>query len=65
MVGLAPGGIVKVWITDPCLQAIEVTREQASVVPLGPHMGKAREYCFFQEESKACVEKFGIPYGSR
>ncbi|WP_085579064.1 MULTISPECIES: DUF2931 family protein [unclassified Pseudomonas] len=65
VVGLAPGGIVKVWITGPCLQAIEVTREQASVVPLGPHLGKALgEYYFFQEESKAYVEKFGIPYGS-
>ena len=37
--GLAPGGIVKVWLTGPCLPSIEITRFQASVSKDGPYGG--------------------------
>jgi len=64
-VGLAPGGIAKVWVLGPCLPPIEVTRVQGEVDPRGPYEGKSDgEYYFLSDESKAYVEKFGVPYGS-
>jgi len=64
-VGLAPGGIAKVWVLGPCLTPIEVTRVQAEVDPRGPYEGKSGgEYDTLSNESKAYVEKFGVPYGS-
>ncbi|KAF1028817.1 MAG: hypothetical protein GAK37_02059 [Pseudomonas sp.] len=65
VVGLAPGGIAKVWVTGPCLTPIEVTRVQAEIDPRGPYEGQSNgKYGQPSEESKAYVEKFGIPYGS-
>ncbi|WP_445178765.1 DUF2931 family protein [Pseudomonas sp. McL0111] len=65
VIGLAPGGIAKVWATGPCLTPIEITRVQAEVDPRGPYEGKAGgEYDSLSDESKAYVEKFGVPYGS-
>jgi hypothetical protein len=40
ILGLAPGGIVQVWVWDSCRNAIKVTRAQAEVAPLGPSQGK-------------------------
>jgi hypothetical protein len=65
VIGLAPGGIVKVWVTGPCLSPIEVTRVQAKIDPTGPNDGLSDgKFVQPSAESKAYVEKFGIPYGS-
>ncbi len=65
VVGLAPGGIAKVWLAGPCLPAIEVTRVQGTINPKGPYGGHSGgKHRPLTEESKAYVEKFGIPYGS-
>jgi hypothetical protein len=63
--GMAPGGIVKVWVGGPCLGFKEVGRFQAKIHPLGPYQGKSNgEYVPLEPENKAYVEKHGIPYGS-
>lgn len=63
--GLAPGGVVQVWVTDKCLKSIKVARAQAEIEPLGPHLGKSGGNYYPQSEnSKRYVEKYGIPYGS-
>jgi len=65
VVGLAPGGIAKVWVTGPCLTPIEVTRVQAEVDPRGPYEGQSGgKYDSASDESKAYIKKFGVPYGS-
>jgi hypothetical protein len=65
VIGLAPGGIAKVWVTGPCLSPIEVTRVQAKVDRTGPYDGKSGgKYRPLSPTSKAYVEKFGVPYGS-
>lgn len=65
VVGLAPGGIAKVWVGGPCLPAIEVTRVQGTINPKGPYGGTSNgKHRPLSEESKAYIEKFGIPFGS-
>ncbi len=65
VIGLAPGGIAKTWVTGPCLEPIEVSRTQATVDPRGPYEGKSNgHYRPLTDISKAYVEKFGIPYES-
>lgn len=65
VVGMAPGGIVQVWVKDSCHQAVKVARAQAEVEPLGPHLGKANGHYYPQTEaSKRYVEQYGIPYCS-
>lgn len=65
IIGLAPGGIVQVWVKDSCSKSIKVVRVQAEIEPLGPHLGKANGNYYPQTEaSKRYVEKFGIPYDS-
>ncbi len=65
ILGLAPGGIIQVWVRDSCNNAIEVARAQADVEPLGPHLGKSGGNYYPQPEaSKRYIEKYGIPYGS-
>ncbi|WP_445178764.1 DUF2931 family protein [Pseudomonas sp. McL0111] len=64
-IGLVPGGIAKVWIGGSCLTPIEVMTVKAVIDPRGPYEGKASgEYDSLSDESKAYVEKFGVPYGS-
>ena len=65
-VGLAPGGIARVWLIGPCLSAIDVARVQGTVVKKGPDGGEnGGQYALSLEpESKAYIEKHGIPYGS-
>ncbi|MFF7707359.1 DUF2931 family protein [Pseudomonas sp. NPDC007930] len=65
-VGLAPGGIAKAWIAGPCVTAIEISRVQAQVVALGPDQGRSGgQYALpLMPNSKAYIEKNGIPYGS-
>jgi hypothetical protein len=63
--GMAPGGIVKVWVGGPCLGFKEVGRFQAKVHPLGPYQGKSKgKYVPLEPENKAYIENNGIPYGS-
>jgi len=64
--GLAPGGIVQVWVRDECRHPVKVARAQAEVEPLGPSQGQNNgRYAYkVSEESKRYIEKYGIPYGS-
>ncbi|WP_268800380.1 DUF2931 family protein [Pseudomonas huanghezhanensis] len=63
--GLAPGGIVKVWVGAGCLGFTEVGRFQAEIETLGPYKGKSKgKYIHIEPENKAYVDKHGIPYGS-
>ncbi|MBX8517764.1 DUF2931 family protein [Pseudomonas cichorii] len=65
IVGLAPGGVVQMWVRDSCNKAINVTRTQAEVEPLGPHLGKSGGRYYQQPDaSRRYIEKYGIPYGS-
>jgi hypothetical protein len=66
VVGLAPGGIAKTWIMGVCLDAIEVSRVQGTVVKEGPHLGAvgARYYRPPNAASQAYIDKFGIPFES-
>jgi hypothetical protein len=63
--GMAPGGIVKVWVGTGCLEHLEVGRFQAKVHPLGPFQN--RKGLYYRDptpEAQAWIEKNGIPYGS-
>jgi hypothetical protein len=63
--GLAPGGIVQVWVRNECSEQVKVARAQAEIEPLGPHLGKSGgNYYPHSEFSKRYIEKYGIPYGS-
>ncbi|WP_407294578.1 DUF2931 family protein [Stutzerimonas zhaodongensis] len=63
--GLAPEGIVQVWVRDQCHDAVKIARGQGEVEPLGPHLGKSGGHYYPQPAaSKRYVEKHGIPYGS-
>ncbi|KMN09695.1 DUF2931 family protein [Pseudomonas helleri] len=65
-VGLAPGGIAKVWISGPCVSPIEVARVQGEIVKEGPSGGQTNgKYALpLEPETKAYIEKYGVPYGS-
>ncbi|MDN6876866.1 DUF2931 family protein, partial [Pseudomonas citronellolis] len=64
-VGLAPGGIARVWLMGACLSAIDVARVQGTVVKKGPYGGKSGgQHRPLSAISKAYIEKYGIPYGS-
>jgi hypothetical protein len=64
-VGLAPGGVAKVWLMGACLDAIDVARVQGEVVKRGPYGGKSGgKHRPLSDTAKAYVEKYGIPYGS-
>jgi hypothetical protein len=65
VLGLAPGGVVQMWVRDSCHDAIKVARAQAEEEPLGPFLGKSGNRPYPQSEaSKRYIEKYGIPYGS-
>ncbi|MDL5595119.1 DUF2931 family protein [Bacillus subtilis] len=65
-IGLAPGGIAKVWQRGPCLKPVEIARVEGSIVKQGPYQGKngGRYALPLSPESKTYIEKYGIPYGS-
>ncbi|QEU04964.1 DUF2931 family protein [Pseudomonas oryzihabitans] len=64
-IGLAPGGVVKVWIMGPCQDPIEVLTVQAEIAPQGPYGGKSNgQYRPLSPVIKSYVEKYGVPYGS-
>ena len=63
--GMAPGGIVKVWVGFGCLGYVEVGRFQAEIESRGPYLGKTHgKYVRLEPENKAYIEQHGIPYGS-
>jgi hypothetical protein len=63
--GMAPGGIVKVWVGGACLSDKEVGRFQAEVHPRGPYQNnKGLYYRAPTPAAQAWIEKNGIPYGS-
>ncbi|MCY1279766.1 hypothetical protein D9M68_222890 [compost metagenome] len=65
-IGLAPGGIAKVWLQGVCLEAIEIGRFEGVVSKLGPDQGQSGgQYAVpLEPESRAYIDTFGIPYGS-
>ena len=63
--GMAPGGVVKVWVGGSCLGYKEVGRYQAKVEPRGPNQdGKGLFYRPPKLESQAWIEQHSIPYGT-
>jgi hypothetical protein len=64
--GLAPGGIVKVWVGGPCLKAKEVGRFVGVVEPRGTHKGYrgGRFTLKPSEAARVYIEQHGIPYDS-
>ncbi|RON44347.1 hypothetical protein BK666_18210 [Pseudomonas frederiksbergensis] len=64
--GLAPGGVVQVWVRDSCSRPVKVAHAQAEVEPLGPSQGKnGGRYAYpVSEKSKRYINQYGIPYGS-
>jgi hypothetical protein len=64
-IGLAPGGIAKAWLTGGCLKPIEIGRFEAKINQEGPYNGTSKgKHRPLSDESKAYIDKFGIPYGS-
>ncbi|XEG70190.1 DUF2931 family protein [Pseudomonas sp. abacavir_1] len=66
-IGMAPGGIAKVWLGGPCLAFKEIGRFQAKIDKRGPDEGKSGgRYAWpeLEPESRAYVDKHGIPYDS-
>jgi hypothetical protein len=64
-IGLAPGGIAKVWLQGPCLAPVEIGRFEGKVNKAGPYDGTSGgKHRPLSEASKAYIEQFGIPYGS-
>ena len=61
--GLAPGGVVQIWVLDECMHPVKVARGQAEIEPKGPDLGRSG-YPPMQEASKRYIEQYGIPYGS-
>lgn len=64
--GLAPGGVVQVWVRDSSHHPVKVARGQGEIDPLGPERGKnGGRYAYpVSDKAKRYIEKYGIPYGS-
>ncbi|MGE6661944.1 DUF2931 family protein [Pseudomonas sp. NPDC077408] len=64
--GLAPGGIVQVWVVDSCGYPVKVARTEAEVEPMGPSQGKTNgRYAYtINDKTRRYIIKYGIPYGS-
>lgn len=63
--GMAPGGVVKVWLGGACQGYREVGRYQAVFDPRGPYNGKGSgKYIPIEPENKAYIDAHGIPYGT-
>lgn len=65
-IGLAPGGVAKLWVSGPCFNGTEILRVQAEIEPKGPDQGQSGgQYALpLEPAAKAYIEKHGIPYGS-
>jgi len=65
VLGVAPGGVIRVWANDNCLNDNLIAGAQAEIEPLGPFQGKSNgRYRLHKEHSKRYIERYGIPYGS-
>jgi hypothetical protein len=69
VIGLAPGGIARVWISGPGLDPIPVLCAQAEVEPLGPSRGKTEgryAYAFdkLDVRTQAYLKTHAVPYDS-
>ncbi|MVW76492.1 DUF2931 family protein [Pseudomonas xionganensis] len=65
VIGLAPGGIVKLRVSGSCFKGSEVLRVQAEVEPKGPYQGMSKgRHRSLKPAAKAYIEQHGIPYGS-
>ena len=64
--GLAPGGVVRGWVTSTCGGPIEVLHAQAEIEPKGPSQGKTQgRYALpLEPAAEAYIKEHGIPYGS-
>jgi hypothetical protein len=63
--GMAPGGIVKVWVGSGCLEHKEIGRFQAEIEPRGPYQtGKGIYYRPPNPKAQSWIDKHGIPYGT-
>jgi hypothetical protein len=67
-IGLAPGGIVRVWIVGPGLKAIPMMCVKAHIEPKGPFEGKSHGvYAYRRDEldvrAQAYLKTHSIPYG--
>lgn len=64
-IGLAPGGIVRVWVTGPGLQAIPMMCVKAQIEPKGPDQGQyGGRYVTMNGKNKLFLENHPIPYGT-
>ncbi len=65
LIGGAPGGAMRVWLTGPCLADLEVLRAQAEVEPLGPDQGQyGGKYVTLSDRATQYIQQNGIPYES-
>ncbi|AMB87806.1 hypothetical protein AWM79_22010 [Pseudomonas agarici] len=63
--GMAPGGIVKVWVGAGCLGFKEVGRFQAEIEPQGPYLnGNGIYYRAPNPKAQTYIDQHGIPYGT-
>jgi hypothetical protein len=65
VVGLAPGGWVKVWVNGAAGKAIEVLCTRAEVEPKGPNLGAyGGAYVKLNERTRTYLSTHSVPYGS-
>jgi Protein of unknown function (DUF2931) len=65
VIGLAPGGIARLWISGPGLTPIPVLCAQAEVEPLGPYSGQSGgKHRPLSERALPYVRTHAIPYES-
>lgn len=65
VIGLAPGGWVKVWVKSPGGNRVEVLCRQAEVEPKGPYRGLSEgRHRPLSKESAAYLKTHPIPYDS-
>ncbi|MBU2065030.1 MAG: DUF2931 family protein [Gammaproteobacteria bacterium] len=65
VIGLAPGGIAKLWVSGPCFKGTEILRVQAEIEPKGPYQGLSEgRHRPLEPAAKAYIEQHGIPYDS-
>jgi hypothetical protein len=64
-IGLAPGGIVRVWIVGPGLKAIPMMCVKAHIEPKGPDQGQyGGRYVTLPAKAKVFLQNHPIPYGT-
>jgi hypothetical protein len=64
-IGLAPGGVVRVWITGPGLTAVPVMCAKAHIEPRGPYGGQSGgKYRPLTDRPQPYLQTHPIPYGT-